>query len=45
MPKKELKMTKSEISLNWRNKHMDEYKEYQKVNHKTHKKVYQIKNL
>ena len=41
MPTKELKMTKSEISLNWRKKHMDEYKAYQKLYHQTHKKVYQ----
>ena len=39
-PIKENKKTNTENTLTWRNKHLEEYKEYQKLYHKTHKKKY-----
>ena len=40
-PIKENKKTNTENTLTWRNKNIEQYKEYQKVYHKTHKKKYQ----
>ena len=40
-PIKENKKTNTENSLTWRNKNIEQYKEYQKVYHKSHKQKYQ----
>ena len=40
-PKQEIKNTNTENALKWRNKNVEQYKEYQKEYHKCHKKKYQ----